>query len=519
MDDLPVTRRLSGAAHAAAADDRAHTLDDLAESFLAAHRRGERPKVSDWAERHPALADEIRQLFPAVAAMERLKGPPEPATPRPSAAGGLRLPLARLRAAAGHSGLSVPIPIAGEAVEDDKPPPDLQLAGLRLVRVLGRGGMGVVYEAVQKTLKRHVAVKVIPFDTDCQEKVTRRFKVEARAAANLHHTNIVPVYYSGRRDRLLYYVMQQIDGRSLDRLLASAVASPLPPWEAQGVGDPRTVARIGMQTAGALQYAHEAGVLHRDIKPGNLILDRRGTIWVTDFGLATRPELDRSRDGRDLAGTLRYMAPERFEGRCDWRSDVYSLGITLYELLALRPAFHPQPEEPPERFVRRVRGGKPAPLRQVRPDLPIDLVAIVDKAIARRPHDRYPTAGQLAEDLHRYLEGMPVRARRYTLGQRLARKARRHPLTTLFVAATFVSALFVGALALGYRLGGGAPHGPAVTLDPPAADVLDRMYRGRDTADRATLFRLRDYYRRTERRTHEARRRAAVLDGLLAADR
>jgi WD40 repeat protein len=185
-----------------------------------------------------------------------------------------------------------------------------------------------------------------------------------------------------------------------------------------------SAARVGVQVAGALAYAHQQGVLHRDIKPSNLLLDFQGTVWVTDFGLAkAADEADLTRTG-DLVGTLRYMAPERFRGTSDARSDVYALGLTLYELLSLRPAFVGTDRE---RLIHQVTQSEPPRPSQLDPEVPRDLETIVLKAIDREPSRRYQTAGELAEDLQRFLDDRPIRARRASLGERAGRWCRRNP--------------------------------------------------------------------------------------------
>jgi hypothetical protein len=185
-----------------------------------------------------------------------------------------------------------------------------------------------------------------------------------------------------------------------------------------------SVAQIGVQVAEALAYAHQQGVLHRDIKPSNLLLDLQGTIWITDFGLAkAAAEADLTRTG-DIIGTLRYMAPERFRGTSDPRSDVYGLGMTLYELLTLGPAFVGIDRE---RLIHQITQSEPPRPSQLNPEVPRDLETIVLKAIDREPSHRSQTADELAEDLQRFLDDRPIRARRASLGERAWRWCRRNP--------------------------------------------------------------------------------------------
>src|SRR5262249_41489142 len=171
----------------------------------------------------------------------------------------------------------------------------------------------------------------------------------------------------------------------------------------------RSVARVGLQVAEALAYAHAQKVLHRDIKPSNLLLDLQGTIWVTDFGLAKEEESDDLTRTGDIVGTLRYMAPERFSGQADRRNDIYSLGMTLYELLTLRPAFE---EVDRARLIERITREEPPRPRKIDTRIPRDLETIICKAIAKEPADRYATAAALADDFRRFLADRPIHARR-----------------------------------------------------------------------------------------------------------
>jgi WD40 repeat protein len=436
------------------------------------------------------------------------------------------------------------LPVGGCSEQKSPGPPLRQLGDFRIVREVGRGGMGIVYEAEQVSLGRHVALKVLPQKMLLDAKRKRRFEREARAAAQLHHTNIVPVFGVGEHDGLPYYAMQFISGLGLDQVMeevrrllagnatttgapphdappvprrdvsAAEVARSLltgafqsngtgpaacqgaspgdatldaPPREVEGgpaagsvpaalvppansrarsslsvllpgqSGDGRTsdarkrsyahsVARIGAQVADALDYAHKQGILHRDIKPSNLLLDSRGTVWVTDFGLAKADDQQDLTHTGDLVGTLRYMPPEAFAGQADARGDVYSLGLTLYELLALRPAFDHQDRN---KLIKQVTGDEPARLDRLNPAPPRDLVTIVHKAIDREPARRYQTASELAADLQRFLNDEPIRARRASSVERLARWARRHPglagalaaIALILLAATIASSV------------------------------------------------------------------------------
>ena len=443
-------------------------VEKLAEEFAERYRRGERPAVTEYTARHPELAEQIRDLFPALIEMEQV--------------GSVQSPLERP---------DIPVLPSGTALPR-------QLGEYRILRQVGRGGMAVVYEAVQESLGRHVALKVLPFQALGNPTYLERFRREAKAAARLHHTNIVPVFGVGQDHGVHYYAMQFIQGQSLDlvleelKRLRAARATPNLACHAAGAaltvsvaeglltgqfpeqppvravpgadlptgrvtapgGEPacltsnledtgansttshseltqqsltdyyRSVARVTVQVAEALEYAHRNGVLHRDIKPSNLLLDTQGTVWVTDFGLAKADDSGELTTPGDIVGTLRYMAPERFRGEADARSDVYSLGITLYELLTLRPAFEASDRA---RLMGRLTNENPPRPRQVDDHIPRDLETIVLKAIAKEPPDRYPTAEAMAEDLRRFLADRPVQARRSSVFERTWRWCRRNP--------------------------------------------------------------------------------------------
>ncbi|KAA5539172.1 serine/threonine protein kinase [Roseiconus nitratireducens] len=366
-----------------------------------------------------------------------------------------------------------------------KPVGDFQIIG-----ELGRGGMGVVYEAIQMSLGRRVALKVLPFASGLDEVRLQRFRNEAFAAAALHHTNIVPVYAVGSDRGVHYYAMQLIEGQTLadlidkcisertDRIPSAVVrtvdpvssvdpASKLDP--APAVRHPtldntanvettirssadsdrlryfQSMVRMALQAAWAIDHAHRYGVVHRDIKPGNLLLDSAGKIWVTDFGLAQIQANDSplTRSG-DPMGTLRYMSPEQAAGNrtaLDHRTDIYSLGVTLYELLTLRPAI--QGDNYREMLNQVVEEEPPSP-RSVDPLVPIELDTIIRKAIAKAPTDRYSTAGELAEDLQSWLDDRPIKAKPATLWERLAKWRRRN--TGLVAVASGI--LLLSTLAL-----------------------------------------------------------------------
>jgi serine/threonine protein kinase len=323
------------------------------------------------------------------------------------------------------------------------------LGDFQVLREIGRGGMGVVYEAMQLSLGRRVALKVLPFAAALDGKQLQRFKTEAHAAAQLHHTNIVPVYAIGCERGVHFYAMQLIEGRPLDLVIRELRQEELPP-DATGSAVTvefratatacatsrrtvrpregyRTVARIAAQIADALAYAHDAGVVHRDIKPANLLLDGKGAVWVTDFGLAQVAADTNLTQTGSVVGTLRYMSPEQSLGRrdqVDHRTDVYSLGATLYELLALEPVF---PGQDRQALLQQILNEDPRPLRSIDRGIPVELETIVLKSLAKLPGDRYATAGDMAADLRRFLDDRTILARRPSLVDRVRKWGRRHP--------------------------------------------------------------------------------------------
>lgn len=495
------------------------SVESLAEEFLDRLRDGEDPDIEEYAGRYPALAAEIREFFPALRLVENFKP------------------------GSGDEAVRNRGDVEGAGAKSDSVAPT-RLGDFRILGEVARGGMGIVYEAVQESLGRPVALKVLSPHVLPDARQQERFVREARAAARLHHTNIVPVFGVGEIDGVHYYAMQFIQGLGLDQVLEelrrirpgvhepvdgprdqdsndqaalkdsaddrSATALyvaesmltgpfelrqppfdgdpesqdrlenespserlPIPPSAADdtkagrlsetaaftlpGQDDStsgtvsliefwKSVARIGGQVGAALQYAHDQGILHRDIKPSNLLLDARGTAWVTDFGLAKADDHDNLTRTGDVVGTLRYMAPELFNGKADPRSDVYSLGLTLYELLALRPAFD---ETNRHKLIRQVMHESPDRLRTADRHIPRDLEIIVHKAIDRDPAHRYQTAGELAADLQRFLGDEPIRARRISLTARFSRWCRRNKavatlvgtISMLLIAAAVVSSI------------------------------------------------------------------------------
>jgi serine/threonine protein kinase/WD40 repeat protein len=386
-------------------------LGELAEEFTARVRAGQLPEVEDYARRHPDLAGRIRELFPALLLLEGMAGAAPPAEERPA---------------------------SRELVSGSA------FGAYRIEREVGRGGMGVVYEAVHLALSKRVALKVLPVQGPGGAGRLERFLREARTAAGLHHTNIVPVFDVGQAGGVPYYAMQFIDGKGLDRVLRDGPSEPTSPYTVEAGAAPavaaspaphsvptpayfRWVAGLGIQAAEGLAHAHLRGVVHRDVKPSNLLLDAQGVLWITDFGLARRLEDPALTHSGVLLGTPRYMSPEQAEAArkpIDHRTDIYSLGTTLYELLTRRPAFDGRT---PQEVVSQIIGREPVLPRRLEPAIPRDLETIVLKAMAKRPADRYPSARELADDLGRWLRTEPIRARRIGPLGRTARWCRRNP--------------------------------------------------------------------------------------------
>ncbi|MGQ0636479.1 MAG: serine/threonine-protein kinase [Planctomycetaceae bacterium] len=376
------------------------------------------------------------------------------------------------------------------------------LGDFRLIREVGRGGMGVVYEALQISLDRRVALKVLPFAATFDSRQLQRFKNEAHAAALLHHTHIVPIYAVGSERGVHFYAMQFIEGDSLATVVrqlrdragrepglaadesagrSSGGASKLhgdegkpdvalsgrladdggrSTWDVSAALtsaassstaiDFRKVARLAIHAAEALEHAHQRGVVHRDVKPANILVDAAGDLWVTDFGLAQlQMDTGLTKPG-DLLGTIRYMSPEQASGRktlLDHRTDIYSLGATLYELLTLEPPFA---GETRQELLYQILHQEPRSPRLVNRAVPVELETIVLKCLAKNPAERYAAAADLAADLQRFLDHQPIQARRPSLVDRARKWSRRHP--SAVVAAVLLLIVVAIALSISNRL-------------------------------------------------------------------
>lgn len=414
-------------------------LDRIFQEVSERVERGQDVDVAWYVRQYPVHADQLRKALPGILALANL----------------------------GHKcTLST----------DEAGPPLGELGDYRIFRELGRGGMGVVYEAEQVSLSRRVALKVLPFATMLDERQLIRFRNEARAAATLNHPNIVSVIGVGQDRGVHYYAMQLIEGSSLAEAISrleQAEPSAVTPTEGAANSPTqrhhprnenetlaiaiistqrsqdqrryfRTVAQIGLDVARALEHAHERGILHRDVKPANILLtsqqkheggNKGVAAMLTDFGLA-RIEGDAgvTMTG-DLLGTLRYMSPEQALAQrvvIDHRTDIYSLGITLYELATLRPAFSGSDRQ---HLLKSIAFEEPTPPRKLQPQMPADLDTIIQKCIEKSPADRYASAADLGDDLRRLLAHETIRATPPSILTRFHKWTRRNATVVTAIGA------------------------------------------------------------------------------------
>lgn len=400
-------------------DDQSLLLADICEEFLRRRESGEDPAVDEYAARYPEMASVIQDVIPALDALGNTSA---------------------------FGSATVPLPT--------------EVARCRIVREIGRGAMGVVYEAIHPTVSRRLAIKVLHPSLSRPGRAQDRFLREAEAASRLCHPHIVPfVDFGSDEGNGGWLSMLYVDGCSLDRVVdrliscpATSQQSPLNsdsecgPAAAALVSDFRQLAKTGADVASALSHAHSLRIVHRDIKPANLILDSNGRIWVTDFGLAKihNDDDNLSRTG-DLIGTPRYMAPEQIRGICSTHSDIYALGVTLYELAARQKAW----ETVPRNRLLSVRASMDLPdLSEVAPHVPAGLARVIMKACALRPEDRYETAAEMEFVLRRLADGHTEGDRRRRDRVEGQRFVRRRPVMIGLASVLLATALACGLSAL-----------------------------------------------------------------------
>ena len=368
-------------------------IEELAEQFLERRRKGEALDAHAFVAEHPQYADELEGILQLMMDMEQL---------------------------------------APAQSKETTSLPELPDADYKLVRRLGRGGMGEVFEAIQLSLNRKVAVKVLDFHLLANSEQRTQFENEAKVIAMLHHPNIVKIHSAGCSEKCCYYTMELIDGNGLGR---------------QRFDDLRELARVALQAAQALAYAHSCGVLHRDVKPSNMLLDRQGNVHISDFGIAfilneAEPMLEK---GDSRSGTLRYMAPERVSrGINTFATDQYSFGVAMYELVTGTPAIK---ADSADELRERIGSVPLPPLVCKEPDF----AAIINKCIRFDPAERYSDMNEVAEDLRRFLQHEPVRAASASLPRRFSLWCRRKPaVAALSFASIFCATAFVVSLSVGY---------------------------------------------------------------------
>ncbi len=330
------------------------------------------------------------------------------------------------------------VPSHGRPSEEGIPEPGRRLGDFRLVQEVGRGSMGIVYESIQEPLHRRVALKVLPLTVHLQQQTLKRFLREAAVLAELDHPHIVPIYATGSDRGVYFYAMPFLDGPTLDKALKS-----------RRPGIAETCSSIAA-VADALHVAHEKGIVHRDVKPGNLIYDSSGKLLVADFGLARQDKAGTITESGALVGTPMYMSPEQVSAartEIDRRSDVYSLGATLYEMVSGQPPFD---ADNVQTLLRLIVEQEPRSVRRIDRSIPKDVETIVRKAMSKEPARRYQTAKALAEDLRRALDGRPILARPASLIERTVKGALRHRVP---VAAGAVVLAAIGAAGTFYLQG------------------------------------------------------------------
>jgi len=385
------------------------TTDELLDAVLGTYlrdcERGQTADRNDLLARYPQLAEALTEFFRDFDRVESLTTPLRGSDPEITAASG--------------------------------PPPGQSFGDYDLLEEVGRGGMGVVYRARQRSLNRIVALKMVRADRLADTDELQRFRNEASAAAHLDHPHIVPVYEVGECEGQHYFSMKFVEGGSLARQVERLVL------------DPRGAARLLAPLARAVHHAHQRGVLHRDLKPANVLLDDQGRALVAEFGLAKRLEQESGLTHTGLViGTPSYLAPEQASGSSravTTATDVYGLGAILYELLTARPPFRGDNVlDTPE----RVRSRPPMPPGRLNRRVPRDLETTCLKCLNKDPQRRYASAAALADDLERFLDGRPIEARGTRWPERSVKWVRCRPVLAVLVAVSVLAVVaFAGGLA------------------------------------------------------------------------
>jgi WD40 repeat protein/serine/threonine protein kinase len=435
--------------------DRA--LADIVDRIAARLRRGEPLDMEGEITQNPQCAAALRTLLPTLEALVVARQ-----TARATDSSVAERRAAVLTPVVSQSESEAPEANPKSKIENPK-----LLGDFELVREVGRGGMGIVYEARQLSLGRRVAVKILPTASLLDARQLQRFQNEARAAAQLNHPHIVDVLCVGCHEGVHYFAMRFVEGRTLAEVIGEGATERGSEGENEGKREegkdgvrslspsphpsvspslrpslsPSQKAEWIAQAAEALEHAHASGIVHRDVKPSNLLVDNDGKLWVTDFGVARCGDDAGLTLTGDLLGTLRYMSPEQALGRLSAigpRSDVYSLGATLYELLVSRPVFAGDDRG---ELLRQVAFEQPVALRKLDPRLPCDLETIAHKALEKSPDDRYAAAGEMAADLRRFLRGEPIRAKPPTLAERATKWCLRHRRVAVTASALLLLAV------------------------------------------------------------------------------
>ena len=390
------------------------------------------------------------------------------------------------------------------------------LGDYRLVREIGRGGMGKVYLARDECLGNTVAVKVLPASVLRSERAVARFKREAQLAAQLDHPGIVRVLNIGHQDEVHYFAMEYVAGAPLKAIVSGAKDTGLETASGETIGDAiansdspeavdrdrpdtdwsrsyiETVVDLTAQVAEALDYAHQHGVIHRDVKPANILVTRDGRALLADFGIAWREDLPALTMTGDFAGTPYYISPEQAMAKratVDHRTDVFSLGVTLYELVTLGRPFE---GETNREVLDKIIGKEPIDPCKLNERLSPDLGAIVLKAIEKDVDRRYSTASEMAEDLRAFLDYRPIQARRATWPHQLSRWIRREPWKAALAGTLASAAILVIALTAYFVRELMAANQRALTQQAKADDLLRRYQLLENVVDLRQVIELQE---------------------------